>query len=249
MIHTTGGAFAHPEKSLGNSRRWRVLQIIRSMLKSPRMGSRWECHDWVFLSGRELSEWLNCNRKTADAELAWLTEQGFLVREKLGGKAIKPSGTRVALGNRSWFYRLGDAVAKFLPWWVGQSSARSVPSPRPVTGQSVTDHPSSNHFPRGEQAPKTEQPEQPLTGKDELQQAREACAAVLQAPDQQPTANQREQRRIAEENRQRKEREEIAAGHRTPEGGSTIPEWMKGWKKGDPIPGIPQQPALGFGAT
>ena len=222
------------------------------MLESPNMGSRWECHDWVFLSGRELGEWLNCNRKTADAELAWLTEQGFLIREKLGGKAIKPTGTRVALGNRSWFYRLGEAVAEHFAWWLaGQSKRRNIPDPRPATGQSVTDDPSKNHFRRREQAQKTEQPaaEQPLTGKDEVQQAIEACAAMLQAPDQQPTANQREQRRIAEENRQRKEREEIAAGHRTPEGGSTIPEWMKGWKKGDPIPGQPQQPALGFGAA
>ena len=244
MIHTTGGAFAHPEKSLGNSRRWRVLQIIRSMLKSPRMGSRWECHDWVFLSGRELSEWLNCNRKTADAELAWLTEQGFLVREKLGGKAIKPSGTRVALGNRSWFYRLGDAVAKFLPWWVGQSSARSVPSPRPVTGQSVTDHPSSNHFPRGEQAPKTEQPEQPPTEGDEFQQARDAGRAMLQAPAE-ASGDSGEQARLRQENIRRQQEADRAAGYGPPAGG--FDQFRPNGRKAAPRKRTSFRPSLGFG--
>ena len=194
-----------------------VLRIIRSMLNSPKMGSRWEREDWVFLSGRELGEKLNCNRKTADAELAWLTENGFLVREKLGGKALKPTGTRVALGNRSWFYRLGEAVKKYLPWWVGQSIDRKVPSPRPVTGQSITVHTSNKNFLRREQAQKQEQPaaQQPLTGKDELKQAREVGCAVLQAPAQATDLPETDSQRTAREHeifRKRKEAEERAKG-------------------------------------
>ena len=250
-------AFVPATHQTGNTRRNEILRMLSRMLRTPSMGSHWDGHKWVFLSGNEVAEAILCNRKTADADLKALADAGFLIREKLGGKARRPNGELVSPHRRSWFYRFADGIFNLLPWLAGNVAANGKPvkrtGDRPTTGQSSKDSSQESNL-KEEQAQKTKQPaaqtaEQPLTGKDEVQQGLDTCAAMLQAPDQQPTANQLEQERIAEENRKRKVREEIAAGTRTPGGGSTCPPGMRGWKPGDPLPGQTQQPALGFGAA
>lgn len=217
MAHTTSGAEYVPgAHTVGNARRMALLYWIRRMLQNPKMGSRHDGQKWVFASAQEASVEVNCNRKTAHDDLKWLADNGFLIREKLGGRAMKPCGTRVSLGNRSWFYRLGDK----LPSWfmeLGNPSPTQRAVHRPVTGQSETKDGCPGSSFENQPGCGKKQPNSPKRKKGwfELQQhleQRYGALAGIQETDSEY------QQRIWKESQERKAREDRIYSRKIPAG-------------------------------
>lgn len=181
-----------------------LLYLLRRMLQTDTIGSSHDGHKWVFLSAAEAAYELNCNRKTAHDDLKWLADNGFVIREKLGGTARKPDGNKVSLGNRSWFYRLGDK----LPSWfmaLGNPSPTQRANHRPVTGQSDKEHSKNSLLKKRPGCGK--QPNSHERGKGLLDIVQRLTGAH-DAPEGIRETDSQYQARMAKENAQRRARED-----------------------------------------
>jgi len=96
---------------------------IAKMLKCPTMGCTHEGKKFVYLSAEKAGEMVSCSRNTASADFGWLVKNGFLLRDKLGGKGRQvENGRRVSYSNRGWFYRLGKTPDWFSSYAADQHS-------------------------------------------------------------------------------------------------------------------------------
>ena len=203
--------FISAAQTLGNCRRSEIVRMIKRMITTPTIGSTWGGKRYVFLSAQQVAKELCCHRNTASADLNALVQSGFLVREKLGGKARKPNGDLVSSSNRSWFYRWGDAITKLMPWLLGNGSPDSRANHCTTAVQSSPDSSKNTFHKRNHKPPKTAG-----TAVNRERKAQERLKAQVQAvipgTGEAAIGDSREQERLRQENDRRRKQEHHAAG-------------------------------------